>query len=287
MDHLEHTETVRLFRSRLAKAMQRAGLNRSQLARRAGIDRSTVSQLLAAEDMRMPRAGTVAAVAAALQVSVDWLLGLSGEARLGAEVLLELLEMTPSSRLPVDENLARWHQEAAGYKIRHVPANIPDLLKIEPVLEYEYHHERGKSADQAIAASQEKLAYSKLPEADFEICVADQAIELFARGQGLWSGLADEVRSEQLEHMGRLLEELYPQLRMYLFDGLSRFSVPYTVFGPIRAALYVGQMYLVFSTTDHVRALSRHFDDLVRAAVVQADETSRYMHHLQRGVFGR
>jgi transcriptional regulator with XRE-family HTH domain len=284
MEHLRRKEMVRLFRSRLAEAMQRANLNRSQLARRAGIDRSTVSQLLGSEDVRMPRAGTVAAVAAALQVSVDWLLGLSGEARLGAEVLDELLEMTPTSRSPVDENLARWHEEAAGYKIRHVPASIPDLLKIEPVLEYEYRHETGRIADQAIAASQQKLAYSKLPEADFEICVASHVIELFARGQGAWSGLTREVRGEQLGHMARLLEELYPQLRMYLFDGLSRFSAPYTVFGPIRAALYVGQMYLVFNTTDHVRALSRHFDDLIRAAVVQADGTARFLLHLQRDV---
>ena len=235
----------------------------------------------------MPRAHTVAAVATALKVSVDWLLGLSGEPRLGADVLHELLEMTPTSRFPIDDNLARWHEQAAGYKIRHVPANIPDLLKIEPVLEYEYRHETGKTADQAIAASQRKLAYSKLPEADFEICVASQAIDIFARGQGAWSGLADAVRGEQLGHMSRLLEELYPQLRMYLFDGLTRFSAPYTVFGPIRAALYVGQMYLVFNTTGHVRALSRHFDDLIRAAVVQADGTARFLLHLQRGVHGR
>ena len=37
-----------------------------------------------------------------------------------------------------------------------------------------------------------------------------------------------------------LVEELYPSLRLYLYDGLTHYSVPFTVFGPIRAVIYIG-----------------------------------------------
>ena len=64
--------------------------------------------------------------------------------------------------------------------------------------------------------------------------------------------------------MIELTGELYPSLRWFLFDGLQRFAAPVTVFGPIRAALYLGQMYLVLSSAEHVRELTIHFDDHIR-----------------------
>ena len=33
--------------------------------------------------------------------------------------------------------------------------------------------------------------------------------------------------------------------------------------------LYVGGMFIVLQATEHIRVMSKHFDDLVRAAVVQ------------------
>ena len=77
--------------------------------------------------------------------------------------------------------------------------------------------------------------------------------------------------------MIQLVEELYPSLRLYLYNGLTHYSVPLTVFGPRRAAIYIGQMYFVFNTTEHIRVLTRHFDSMVRAAVVHAAESARYL----------
>ena len=81
--------------------------------------------------------------------------------------------------------------------------------------------------------------------------------------------------------MIRLAEELYPTLRIYLFDGLTHFSAPYTVFGPMRAAVYIGQLYFVINTQEHVRVLTRHFDDLIRAATVQANEVATFLSGLR------
>lgn len=278
---MDRRETVAIFRTRLAEALERAEMTRSGLARKTGVDRSTLSQLLSTENDRLPRADTVAAIAASLRVSLDWLLGLSHEAKLGADVLQESLQVTPSARTPVDENLARWHEAAVGYKIRYVPATLPDLVKTDEVLRYEFRDYVAKTADQAITASQDQLAYTRLPDTDMEICMPRQEIESFARGQGRWNRLPAPVRIGQLDRLAGIVDELYPSLRIYLFDELTHYSAPYTIFGPHRAALYVGQTYFVFTTTPHVRVLTRHFDELIRAAVIQATEVRDFIRGLR------
>lgn len=277
---VDRRETVRIFRGRFLEALENAGLSRSALARETGIDRSTLSQLLSRDNDRLPRADTVAAIAAALRVSLDWLLGLSHEAKPGADVLQESLQFTPSAQTPVDENLARWHVEAAGYKIRYVPATLPDLVKSEDVMRYEYRDYVAKSADQAIAASHGRLAYTRLPDTDMEICMPRQSLEAFARGEERWRDLEPAVRRAQLDKMAEIADELYPSLRVNLFDGLTHYSAPYTIFGAARAAVYLGQMFFVFTTTPHIRVLMRHFDGLVRAATVQATETPSFLREL-------
>lgn len=279
--HLDRRKTVRLFRERLIEAMDKAEMNRSRLAREAGVDRSTLSQLLSEDNDRLPRADTVAAVATTLQVSLDWLLGLTTAETLGAAILRESVEVAPSApSSPTDENLQRWHREAVGYKIRYVPATLPDFTKTEAVLTYEYADYAAKKPEQAIAAAAGKLAYTRMPEADFEICCSRQLIEGFARGEGIWGGLDEAARIEQLDHMAELADELYPRLRLFLFDGLTQYAVPYTVFGPKRAAVFLGEMYFAFNTTEHVRVLTEHFDRLIRAAVVQAHEVSDFLAEL-------
>ena len=278
---MDRRDTAKRFRERLHEAMESGRVNRSTLAARIGIDRSTLSQLLSPEADRLPRADTAAAIASALNVSLDWLLGLSQQAKLGADILLESVEVKLSADAPVDESLAAWYAEAVGYKIRHVPATLPDLMKTEAVLDYEYRKFAAKTADQAIAASHGRLAYVRLPETDIEISQSRQSLESFTRGEGIWRDLALAARREQLDHMIALMDELYPTLRMFFFDGRTYFSVPYTVFGPQRAAVYVGQMFFAFNTTEHIRVLSRHFDALVRAATVPAHVAADFLRGLR------
>ena len=282
--NVDRRDVARQFRQRLVTAMENASVSRASLSRTVGIDRSTLSQLLSDDTDRLPRADTVAAIAGALQVSLDWLLGLSNEARLGADIHPESLEIAPSPHTPIDQRLARWYEEAVGYKIRYVPTTLPDLAKTDAVLHYEYREFAVKSAEHAIASR--KLAFTRLPETDMEICAPLQTLTEFAKGHGLWSGLSTEARLAQLDRLISLIEELYPTLRLYLFDGLTHFSVPYTIFGPKRVALYAGQMYFVFNTSEHIRVLTRHFDDLVRAAVVNSAETGDYLRELRDGVVG-
>ena len=267
---MDRAETVSLFRDRLLQVIRRSGLSQSAFARTVRMDRSTLSQILSPANDRLPRADSLVAIAATHRVSIDWLLGLTHEQSLDGDIVeRQPLEFERDARSPVDERLARWHEEAAGYKIRYVPATLPDLLKTERVIEYEYAESVAFHPDERREATREKLSYLRRPETDMEVCLSRQELEGFVRAEGRWSGLGADERREQIENMIVLLEELYPTLRCFLYDARRHFSVPLTVFGPRRAVLFVGRMYLVFNTIEHIRVFTAHFDALIRAAVVQ------------------
>ena len=161
-----------------------------------------------------------------------------------------------------------------------MPTTLPDLLKTEEVIRYEYQEYGDRVPKARIDWAEELLAYSRLPETDMEACSSVQALEDFAHGHGVWKNLPLEARATQLNSMIVLLDELYPRFRWFLFDGLRRFSAPITVFGPKRAAVYVGNMYLVFNSTEHIRVMTQHFDDLIRHAVMQPPEVIGFIEGL-------
>lgn len=274
---MKKQEIVGIFRKRLLESMQTRGLNQSALSRETGVDRSTLSQLLAEENLRMPRADTVASLARSLQVSTDWLLGLSQDSRFGAEILRQSFEVAPHEQSPADDNLKRWYEEAEGLKIRYVPVQLPDVVKTDQVLEYEYGEVAERPVSRAKGQARYHLNFSRGPDNDLEICMPLQNLLGFCRGEGLWRDLGREARAEQIDAMLETLEELYPSVRLYLYDSRKRYSVPYTIFGARRAAVYVGQMYFAFTTTEYVRVLVRHFDNLVRNAEVHAHEAVDFL----------
>ena len=261
-----------LFRQRLGAAMREAGMSQSALARAAGVDRSTVSQLMSEGTARMPNGQLVAECAAALGVSADWLLGLTERPERLAELLAASMSMTEAPRALVDEQIFAWHREAAGYKIRHVPATLPDMLKTRAVLEWEYEATLTRTTAQAIGASEDRLEWIRRSPSDYEIALPLHELASFARGEGYYAGLSAAVRREQLAHLEALHAQLYPSLRIYLFDARRVYSAPVTVFGPLLAVLYLGRHYLAFRESGRVRTLTEQFDWLVRAAEVGARE---------------
>ncbi len=278
---LDKRRRAALLRARLSEAMARAGSNQTALARAVGVDRSTVSQLLKDEGARLPNAHLVGACAQALGVSSDWLLGLSERPESAADLLATSMTLTRAPRALVDETIFRWHQEAEGYKIRHVPTTLPDMLKTRAVLEWEYGPHLGRTAEQAINASADRLDWLRVSRSDFEIAVPLHELDSFAAGEGYYRGVPQPVRLEQLDRMIALVEGLYPRLRVYLFDARRLFSAPVTVMGPRMAVLYVGQSYLAFRDTERVTAFTAHFDHLVKEAAVSSRALPQYLHRLR------
>lgn len=266
---LSKPERAALFRRRLAEAMAAAGTGRAALARAAGIDRSSITQMLAEGDTRLPGAQAVAGLAAALGVSADWLLGLSDRAELGGAVTEATLSISATGRATsASDQIFAWHEEARGYKIRHVPATLPDMLKTDAVMAWEYAPHTATTPGAAIAAAHARLDWMRGTTSDYEIAIPLHELESFATASGYYAGLPRAVRREQLDWFAEVHDQFYPGLRMAFYDARAVFSAPVTVFGPKIAAVYLGGHYIAFRDRARVRAISGHFDALVRAAAV-------------------
>ncbi len=274
---MRRQERVEIFRKRIGEVISHNGLTRSAFASSIGIDRSTLSQLMSGDTDRLPRAETVAAIAEIYQVSIDWLLGITQQGSLGADFLPEPLTIEELSGSIAYQRLEEWHKEATGYRIRYVPSTLPDLMKTEDVIHYEFEGHGQVKSDHNLEISEERLAYQRHPDSEMEICQSMQSLRDFARGEGIWRQLTKAKRLHQLKRMTELVNELYPSLRWYLFDGLSAYSVPFTVFGPKRAVVFMGQLYLSFNSTEHIRELSHRFDDLIRVAMIQPTEVFDFL----------
>ncbi|SEO93049.1 Transcriptional regulator, contains XRE-family HTH domain [Salinihabitans flavidus] len=269
-DKIDKRLRAERFRERLVQAMRERGLSQSALSRRVGVDRSTISQLLTGSGARLPNAQVVAECAAALGVSADWLLSLTDRPESAADVLANSLTLTEAPRALVDEQIFQWHVEAQGYKIRHVPAGLPDMLKTREMLEWEYSPHLGRTTQQAIGASEDRLEWMRKARSDYEIALPLYEMQAFAEGSGYYSTLPRDIRADQLDHFAAISTQLYPRLRFYLFDARQLFSAPVTIFGPLLAVLYLGRNYLAFRDTERIESFTDHFDNLVRQATISA-----------------
>ena len=265
---------ARRFRERLASLIeQRPGGGLARFARDTGVDRSALSQLLDGRNDRLPRAETLYSIADACGVTTDWLLSLSN-AQSGGHQVAPMLEfeqaLDPSGIAPSE----RWRAEARGYKLRYIPSQMPHLLTLPAA-----DRPRALAAPETGMAHLNPEAEARLQDAeawladmDVEVCMAVQTLEDLARGGRIWSSVPADHRRAQLEHIRRLLDRHYPALRLHLYDERRISPAPYTVFGPIRAVIFLGQSFLVVTAAEQVRAIGRHFDSIVRSCISDLDE---------------
>ena len=269
-----------LFRERLMEVMSMKGMTKSGLSRATNVDRSTIGQLLKNDHPRLPNSQLAADAANALGVSVDWLLGLTNRPETPGDIVAAALSLSPAERTSADEQLLEWHHEAAGYKVRHVPATLPDILKTKRMLDWEYASVRERRLPEAFSAMQAQLQWLSSGVSDYEIAVPVHEIESCAAGTAYYKGVEESVRYEQLGFIADQCDQMFPRLRIFLFDAHRVFSSPVTIFGPNLAVVYVGQCYLAFREVERVKSLSSHFDWLVREAVVDARNVSTHIHSL-------
>lgn len=255
-------------------------MSRSELARVTGVDRSTISQLLNDDGARLPNAHVVGQCASALSVTSDWLLGLSDRPERAQDLVANALQITQAPRALVDEQIFEWHKEAAGYKIRHVPAGLPDMFKTHAMLSWEYTPHLGRSTEQAIGASEDRLSWMREAQSEYEIAFARHEIESFAQAQGYYRGIPLEVRRSQLEWFLQLHDDLYPRARVYLYDPRELYSAPITVFGSQLAVLYLGRNYIAFRDRDRIESFTKHFDNLVRQSLISARDWGVFISEL-------
>ena len=274
--YIDKRKRAAQFRERLRQALQLSGISQAALARTIGVDRSTISQLLGDSGARLPNAQVVGECAAALNVSADWLLSLSDRPENATDIVANSLTLTRAPRALVDEQIYHWHREAAGYKIRHVPATLPDMFKTDAMLEWEYAPHLGRTIQQAIGASKDRLNWMRQSTSDYEIAIPIHEMVSFATSQGYYRDLPPEVRAEQIGWLVDLCDQFYPRVRIYLFDSRRLYSAPVTVFGPLLAVLYVGRHYLAFRDSERVHSFTEHFDALIREASFATQELEQF-----------
>jgi transcriptional regulator with XRE-family HTH domain len=251
------------FRERLRTLLsdERGGI--AGFLRETGVDRSALSQFLDPGIDRLPRAETLRRIAEARGVTVDWLLSLSNAPE-GRQEVAPSVQIESAQAAEGDSPIDRWRREAAGMKLRYVPSSLPDMLGLAEDVP-------GPAADARAGSPENVLGGFRLGEMDVEIAMPLQTLQDLSAGTGLWRGADPGLRRRQLAHMAATCAEAYPTLRLHLYDGREAFAAPFTVFGRFRAAIYLGEAYLVVTSAEQVGALTRLFDNLVRRAVTGPD----------------
>jgi transcriptional regulator with XRE-family HTH domain len=278
--NIDKRDRSTIFKKRLLEVMDQEKVSRSELARITGVDRSTIGQLLNIDMPRLPNGQLVADLAFALGVSADWLLGLTTRPERPGDIIAGAMALSRAERSSADEQLLNWHKEAAGYKVRHVPATLPDILKTERVLDWEYSSFLDRPVVPAIEAIRSQLDWLQSGVSDYEISIPIHELQACAHGTGYYEGLDPNIRFEQLQFIADTCGQMFPRLRLFLFDAHKVFSAPVTIFGPNLAVIYVGQCYLAFRETERVRSLTEHFDWLVREAKVDARHVPDHIYSL-------
>ncbi len=120
----------------------------------------------------------------------------------------------------VDEKIFAWHQEAEGSKIRHVPASLPDMLKTDDILRWEYAPSLGKTTEQAMGASNDRLEWMRSARSDYEIAIPLSEIESFARGDGAYRRNRDPLFLGVVRQAGKSHDTCRMSLRNILIYRL-------------------------------------------------------------------
>jgi len=237
---IDKRDRARLSVTGWSRRWDRTGITQAALARRPALTDQPCHNCSRDQGARLPNAQLVAECSAALGVSADWLLGLS-----------DFPNRPPiwwPPRFPCPKPPAPWAMTRSLPGTRRPQATrsatchraCPICSKTTDMLRWEYAPAVGKTIEQAIGASADRLGWMQQSKSDYEIALPLSELDSFARGQGYYAGLPVNVRQDQLRRFRDLHDQLYPALRLHLFDKRAVYSAPVTVFGPLLAVIYRG-----------------------------------------------
>lgn len=273
------------FRNRLNELLFKRKLSRNDLVSLTGLNRSSVSQLLSDKAKRLPRIETLVQIARSQNVSVDWLLGLSEQNQpMAGHAEHEALDSWNPFRFASirEEQFARWREDYSGMKIRYFPTTLPEPLKCEEMIEWQYAGHPEVSVEEAIEGIRYRRNYLSRPGADMEICSSVEMIQAFANGDYLWREIPAALRQKQIRYMVEHYETLYPTFRWFCIDARQNYlaKYPVTIFGQKHACLYLGATFLSTSDAGTISELTRQFDGLIKIAVMQPLQTLQFLKDL-------
>lgn len=268
---MDKRELATRFSKRLRQILESGEGGTAAFVRDTGIDRSALSQFLDPRTVRLPRAEALRNIAIARGISVDWLLDLEN-AQEGRQEVSSSIEIEGEKEENVSP-LERWREEADGHKMRYVPSTLPDMLSLaglQPDDSRDAIDARGSSVENVLEGMD-------IHDMDLEIAMPIQTLEDVTYQSGLWRHFDPELCKRQLTHMAAICNETYPTLRLHLYDGTKTFSAPFTVFGKMRVAIYIGEAYLVVTSKEQIKTFVQRFDGLVRQSIIRPNKVDEHL----------
>ncbi|ASJ73582.1 helix-turn-helix domain-containing protein [Granulosicoccus antarcticus] len=277
-------DVASLFRKRLRLLIASEKQSTAAFLRDTGMDRSALSQFLDESSDRLPRAEALRRIAVARGVSVDWLLGLENAPE-GRQVVTSSVQIEQMQDEHGTSPLEHWRNEAWGHKLRYVPSTLPDMLSLANAGDTERTGDPVGDPihgnDHARASGAENVLEGLMPgDLDIEIAMPIQTLEDLANQSGLFKNTPPDTCRRQLQHMARICQTSYPALRLHLYDGTTTFSAPFTVYGKLRVAIYIGESYLVITAREQITSFVQRFDELVRRTLVSPDQSHETLRKL-------
>ena len=268
---MDKRELATRFSKRLRQILESGEGGTAAFVRDTGIDRSALSQFLDPRTVRLPRAEALRNIAIARGISVDWLLDLetAQEGRQGVSSSIEIEGEKEEDVSPLE----RWREEADGHKMRYVPSTLPDMLSLaglQPDDSRDAIDARGSGVENVLEGMD-------IHDMDLEIAMPIQTLEDVTYQSGLWRHFDPELCKRQLTHMAAICNETYPTLRLHLYDGTKTFSAPFTVFGKMRVAIYIGEAYLVVTSKEQIKTFVQRFDGLVRQSIIRPNKVDEHL----------
>ncbi len=270
---MKKEEISSIFQKRLLESFKKQEMNPTVFCRKYKIDRTTFVQLLSSNTHRLPRADTIIQIAQALNVSTDWLLGLSTEQEMGIDILSSAVQKVKTNDAPTAEYLwKKWHLDAKDNKVRTVPVTIPVPLKTERFFIEEYAP--------IIGNKQAKKEYKKLLDVpgEYEVAFPVQTLMDLRDQTGMFRNFSKETCIKQLEYIAQRNTNLYPVGRFYLFDLTETYVPSFTIFGYSKAAIYLDEKYLVYNAREYVLFLRDIFNNIIRSSVVRPHELTDFIY---------
>lgn len=99
------------------------------------MDRPTISKLPAKSGARLHYAQIVAKSAIALEASADCFLDIRERPECAAAPLASTLPVSEAAHMSISDRIFEWREEARAFKIRHIPAMLPDMFNYRDILE--------------------------------------------------------------------------------------------------------------------------------------------------------
>lgn len=254
---------------RLQEAMTSRGYTVSQLSFASDIRKPTLMRMLSEDLARLPDTYTLIKLAHALDVSLEYLLGL------GVQQMESALSFSgdffpdpyaPENRLYEE----MFHSQSNGYFI-YVCETLPELLKTRPVLELEL----GNTA--VAAAYHGRMEAMKAAAANREnnglVLMDSRIIDNLLSGTGQYAGLTAPQIRDQIGSLKSFFEAHFPTVNACVVDYRKNGLTQMFLSTPCRVVTRMGDGYVM--TGNH--ELYQHLRRTARSACDAGIPFSNYL----------